>query len=233
MKVKHFEKHPYTNTLLEIQLQRLPQKTKKIIVDVGAFDGVNCVRLARKFPNSFTYAIEPCPKNFKVLCYNTKRHKNIKPVQVALSDKDGEEVLFTTRDYKHKSVSSQSNSLYEDFLFDKNNEGKNESVKTMTFDSFCRKENIQHIHLLKMNCEGGEYKIFGGELSELFYSTDIICLYLHGKTFLFMSEEYVRKKQAINEFLVMHNYNPIYGEDLSLLERIPIGHITQVWMKNK
>lgn len=235
--MKVFESYPYLHLLIKIQLERFRTNQEGgVIIDIGAFDGVNTIRMAREFGLATVYAIEPCPRNFKVLCNHSRKTKNIITSQLAISDINGRVNLFLAHKPKDERASSQSNSLFQEFVESKasNTTKPKETVRAITLVEFCKQKKIEHIRLLKMNCEGGEYKIFDDKTSfHIFDSVDIISLALHGKSPLFISKAYTQKKRNINAFLVGKGFGLVYGERLDELKVIPFSHISQVWVKMK
>jgi len=111
--MKTLEEYPYLETLLRESLKKLDEK-KLIVVDIGAFDGMNCILLKRGFRNIMIYAIEPCPTNYKMLRKKVKKHKNIIPCRIAISNSIGRENLYICR--VGGAISSQSNSLFMSFI---------------------------------------------------------------------------------------------------------------------
>lgn len=226
------EKFPYTNMLLEIQLNRLVgSKRVRTIVDVGAFDGSLCSHFSRLYPKAVVHALEPSSKSFRRLSKATKANPCIKIYRLAISDTTGVQTLHVDRS-GGKGESSQFDSLFESFVLGKDKATiQCEEVPCSTFDHFCRSENIRVIDLLLLNCEGGEYKLFEGKELDIFNHVRVLSLALHGKSFLFTSEEYVEKKKRINSFLIRYGFQIVYGEDLNTLKRLPTGHISQVWIR--
>ena len=226
------EKYPYITTLLRIQLQRL-KKDKRIIVDIGSFDGKNCISLAKLIGNSFTYAIEPCARAVFELKRNIRKMKNIKIHRLSITGENGEGKLFTIPGTSHNPIISQSNSMHSDFISSKNSiSGKIEIVPTLTLNSFCRREGIEEISFLRLNCEGSEYEIFEDKSSRhLLKTTKVMYLALHGKSDKFISQKYQRKKLFINWFLKRNGFRLIYGDDVTTLKKFPLGHVNQVWIK--
>ncbi|MFX0138510.1 MAG: FkbM family methyltransferase [Candidatus Hodarchaeota archaeon] len=220
------ERYPYVNSLIEIQLRRLKLRTN-IIVDVGAFNGKNCLSVAKHIKNSITYAIEPYSRAYKNLVKLSKKVKNIKPYNLAITDNNGETILYFI---PNKDI-PQSSSLYSEFTNSKNSKEKTEIVRTMTLSSFCIWQQIEEITFLKLNCEGSEYNIFEDKSSRnIIKSTKIIYVALHGKSHRFISIEYQRKKRFINWFLKRNNFKLIFGDDVTKMKKDPLRHVNQIWL---
>ncbi len=222
--------------LVEIQLDRI-HRDSLVFVEVGSFDGRHAIHWADDHPKSTVYAIEPCPSNYKVLARNVRNHKNIQPHRVAISDVNDRVKFFITRHpkYKDEGLTSQSNSLYRNFVCSKQDNLKDESVrvKTRTLDTFCSDENISRIDLLEINCEGGEYRMFPLSSVGFLAKTNVIDIVFHGKSPEFLHYKFVKKKLAINRMLVNNGFKIIYGQDLNELKKLPLRHIRQVWIRKR
>lgn len=226
------EKYPFLNTLLRTQLKRIGRSGPLVVVDIGAFDGLSCLRLIRGFKKVIVYALEPCPNSYKMLRKNVKTHPEIKTYRLAISGKDGKSIFFIVSPVGHQKI-SQSNSLYGDFTLGAVNEGRRKvPISTKTLNTFCKKEKIGDIHLLQMNCEGGEYKIFGDKSSwDVFDRVSIVSLVLHGKKSPFLSKQFKQRRRDINTFLRERGLSIVYGEPLDKMEVLPSGHVLQVWSR--
>lgn len=224
------EEYPYLETLSRVLLKKLDKKDLTI-VDVGAFDGVSCVLLKRGFRDATIYAIEPCPVNYKVLVKRVKHYENIIPCRVAISDTNGKEYLYIITKGGVEETSSQSNSLFKQFVRSKSlRDWRKASVITQTLSSFCKCMKIGQIDLLKLNCEGGEYKIFDNKSSyHIFDRVSIINLTLHGKIRGFLSQKYRDKRTNINDFLVGKGFRLMFGKEM--ITRKMKGHISQIWAR--
>ncbi|HLE07145.1 MAG TPA: FkbM family methyltransferase [archaeon] len=120
-----------------------------IVLDVGATIGVFPLMVAKNCEK--VYAFEPCRTHFSMLQKNIALNKfhNIIPLDFALSDKTGKEDFFISK-------SSAAHSLFRELAGEVSSV---ETVNTISLEDFMRRFNVPKIDLLKMNCEGGEYKI--------------------------------------------------------------------------
>lgn len=124
----------------------------KSVLDVGANVGVTSYFFHNKFET--VYAIEPSSDHFETLTFmlNYNKITNVKPFKFALSNKDGESQFFH---YGNKTMNSLYGNLGEHVAV--------EDVKLKRLDTFFKEEKIEHIDLLKMDCEGVEYEILCGD----------------------------------------------------------------------
>jgi FkbM family methyltransferase len=230
MNYKTIEKFPYLNTLVKVQLDRVVgRKRVKTIIDIGAYDGSYCLYMSRCYPKAKVYAIEPAHKAFKILKRNTIKRPNINIFRLLISDAEGKNFIFTEAG---QNRAFQGSSVFYDFVSKKVNTNTKEYVKSTTLHTFCCNNNIGDIDLMIMNCEGGEYKIFEDESSlPIIRRVKILKLALHGKSKLFLSDEYTQKKKNINHFLEDSGFSLVYGENLNSLAKLPKKHIQQIWIR--
>jgi len=133
------------------QNEKIIEKAKDAIIDVGAHAGFFSLYAAAFNSNVKIYALEPEPNNFLALNQNIKLNpefKKIKLVNVALGSTAGQAMLYLSADSHNHS-----------FLKETNKTGKELPVKTASLNYFCLKQKIAKISLLKMDIEGGEHEI--------------------------------------------------------------------------
>lgn len=224
--------------LPEIQLRRIKDKfpnRKLSVIHVGAYDGLFDIQLSKQFKCIQIYSIEACPKNYKFLKRITKKHPKITTYNNCISNVDGKVnfYLYLREGLKDYKLSSQSNSLYLNFLSGKKEENIRQiQVKSLTMDSFCRKNKIERIDLLRINCEGGEYSIFRkGSSFDFLDKVNILHIFIHGKSIEFLNKKNMAAKAYINKYIKKYKFKLLYGYDLTASEKYPVGHIQQVWVK--
>ncbi|MCX6811322.1 MAG: FkbM family methyltransferase [Candidatus Berkelbacteria bacterium] len=127
------------------------------VVNIGANIGYYTLIAANKVgPNGKVYAFEPEPKNYQLLIKNIEKngYKNILPIQVAISDKQGTLKLFLDK-------SNLGNpSLAEQNIGEKNGFVE---VKTNSLDNFFEKHSKDFkVDLLLMDTQGAEGLILDG-----------------------------------------------------------------------
>jgi len=201
-------------------------------VDIGAFTGNCTIAMSKAFPQATIHAIEACPVNFKTLSEKTVEYNRIKVHHMALSNCNCKRLDFhITEDKKtqekHGNATSQSNSLYEQFLSERGKNVRTIQVEAMSVDQFCAVNKIHHINFMKVNCEGCEYKIFDSSQNDFLNITDMIWIEFHTKVKIFKSKHFVRKRKDINDLFKHHGFKLIDG-DMDLENS---KHIIQVWKK--
>ncbi len=121
----------------------------KVILDIGSNVGFSVIYFKLKYPEAVIYAFEPDPATYKKLQRNTKKLNNVHIFNMALSDKDGEELFFV---YPGSSMSSS--------LFPRVDNQKSIKVPSRKLDTFIAEQEIKKIDLIKFDVEGGEFQIF-------------------------------------------------------------------------
>jgi FkbM family methyltransferase len=220
------DKYPYIRTLIKTQLNQL--KRINTIIDIGAYTGDYAKELALTYPSAIVHAIEPYNTCTNIIREKCNVINNIKIHELAIEDYNGNANLY----YEEKSnpeKPSLSSSISSDA---KTNNVNACNVKCVSLFHFCEINNIKEIDLLLINAEGSEYNIFLHEPSQIIIkNTKIIDLSLHGKSFLYATEEYSKKRCSINKFLKKSGFELLYGEYISDPTIIHTKHIRQVWRK--
>ena len=127
------------------------KQAKAPIFDVGAHIGLFSLYCRALNPVAPIYAWEPENNNLKILKENLETNKlsNLKIVPAALCDQTDEGRLAL-------SVDNHNHHLAENGEPD----NKTQMVQVSSLGDFCRQNKIERLALLKMDIEGGEYKVF-------------------------------------------------------------------------
>jgi FkbM family methyltransferase len=123
----------------------------KIIVDVGAHRGYFAIYCRALNSQAKIFCIEPEKNNLEVLRKHIKLNKlkKITVIAAALSDYSGEGELVVKADSHNHFLGDAPTSTEI-----------TQKVSTYTFSNFCAENKISNIDLLKMDIEGGEYRVF-------------------------------------------------------------------------
>lgn len=156
-----------------------------LVVDIGANIGVFGLYASKNFA-SIVYEIEPLSENIPIIesNFNQNNFKNLKILNVAVSDKNGSDKLFTADLDSHG------------LLFDHNIQGgltRFKIVKTMTLENIIEKNKINHINFLKMDCEGSEGNIFKSTKSKTWKMIDKVAIEYHDNVSVLNHDNIVSK----------------------------------------
>ena len=153
----------------------LTQRDYNVIVDVGANIGIWIEYIKNSVKVKEIYAVEPNENALKVLNNSYKDDSAIHIVDKALSNVDGYLDFFVDEENSTISSAAQYGSLSSSY-----------KVKSTTFKSFVKDNNIKSIDLLKIDIETGEYPLIDSLDSEDFDMIDSLLVEYHlfaGKTY--------------------------------------------------
>lgn len=152
-----------------------PDKENPIILDAGSNIGSFSLYvyhvLADK--NPLIYSLEPSLENFEILRKNiaaNKAERNIKAFSMALGGKDGQGFLDVGKDFDAFHVVENSQI---------SGDSKIQEIELATLDTFCKKQEISQIDLLKMDIEGGEYEVFQSSIGFIRNNVRSIFIEIH------------------------------------------------------
>jgi FkbM family methyltransferase len=141
-------------------LRRLAKRLDKpLILDVGANVGSYSNRAKLIWPNATIYAFEPHPKTFVRLEAEASKRGYV-ALNLGCGDKEERLQLY---DYKGYAEGSMHASLYGEAIEEIHGaESQSYAVNVTTIDNFVAKNEIQRIHLLKIDAEGNEIRVIWG-----------------------------------------------------------------------
>jgi FkbM family methyltransferase len=151
------EYHTVTGLLSDIEagfLTGLSLSEDGAVLDVGANLGLFSLLIGQRRPQQRIFAFEPNPSTFKALEENVARNgrRNIACCQIAVADYNGV-VQFASREHARANASIAA---------DQARESGTVQVACETIDSFCRRQGIDRIAVLKVDVEGYETLVFNG-----------------------------------------------------------------------
>jgi FkbM family methyltransferase len=124
----------------------------KTILDIGGNIGTSAIYFARNFPAAVVHVFEPVPANYALLAKNVRPYQNIRPVNLALSDKNGLLPIF-----QGESNNNGGFSLHGD-------QGKQTAevicnVRVKNVREWLKENDVTQIDLIKIDTEGSECEI--------------------------------------------------------------------------
>jgi FkbM family methyltransferase len=143
---------------LRIVAPHLPENP--VILEGGAFNGEDTVRMARFWPGGTIYSFEPVPELYQRTKRNVAAYKNVKVYDLALSDKVGTATFHLSEDDCQPGEPSQSGSL----LTPKEHKKvwptisfkKQIKVATTTIDEWADRNGVAKIDLMWLDIQGSE-----------------------------------------------------------------------------
>ena len=147
-----------------IQTKELSLPSSGIVIDIGANIGAFSLMAAEQLHEGLVLSYEPEVNNYSALVKNiayNKLENKVKPIQLAVSDKVGEQFLFLGEASGYHSISpSESTNAFD--------ETEREMVKTTTLSELFRENKISNCAFLKMDCEVAEKSILlNADLNDL------------------------------------------------------------------
>jgi FkbM family methyltransferase len=145
-------------------------KSKSCVFDVGANIGFYTLLAASAMEGrGQVHAFEPQPEVFRCLSHNNSLNGYLSSRlnQMAMSDVDGQELLFLPADLSWTNAS---------LLMGFTQQHDKITVNSIRFDSYCEKNITSKVDLIKIDVEGGESKVLYG-MGRLLdtWQPDIIC----------------------------------------------------------
>jgi FkbM family methyltransferase len=127
------------------------------IFDVGANTGESALAAFRRFPKAHVYSFEPHPSTFSILQQRIGAHANFRGENVALGVAAGNVDMF-------EYTSSVLNSLLPNapYIMRFPQEGRRIQVPCATLSSYCKKNGIDRIDILKIDTEGYDLAVLRG-----------------------------------------------------------------------
>jgi FkbM family methyltransferase len=179
----------YTQVELDLLFQYL--NSDCIVYDIGANIGYHSLGFSTKVKH--VYCFEPNSKNYKLLELNTKHRPNVSLCKTAVSDKAGK---LHIQDF---DVSKPGN--YGEMLMSESGE----ECDVVRIDDL----NLPYPHLIKIDVEGHELKVFNGSKNTIRKHTPIIFYEaMHGSGFDEIYD-FLHDELKYNLYWIgVSNYNP-------------------------
>jgi len=149
--------------------QRLPRESSITVFDVGANVGNYSLmlipRMKRVFPKGRVQTFEPSGPTFATLNETLKGFDCVQFNQIAFSDQPGTSTLFQVFPGSgYASLFNREEGSLKQFGI---KTAIKEEITLSTIDIFCKGNNVDHIHFLKIDTEGAELSVLKGAQSML------------------------------------------------------------------
>lgn len=152
------------STLELLLLHKIFETGDLVIFDGGFYIGTFSEWILNIYENCKIFAFEPnrsiknlCPPKIQQLINN----KGIELVNKALTETNGFATYNISEVSPTNSLLKRPSSGFKYYPF-KAEFSRSETVETISIDTFCELKNIKHIHLLKLDLQGGEINAIKG-----------------------------------------------------------------------
>ena len=144
--------------VLKLVKNKFNNEKSLIIFDVGGNAGNYSKALSEFFKSkAIIHSFEPSKKTYELFLETTKHIKNIIPNNCGFSDTENYQLLYTNQD--GSGIASIYHRKLEHFGISMD---KSEQIKLSTIDAYCKINQIDRIHFLKLDIEGHELKALNG-----------------------------------------------------------------------
>lgn len=162
-------------------IANVPTLEHNLIIDAGGYIGTAAIAFARAYPEAKVITLEPSPANFAVLQQNIATYPNITAMQAALGAEPGELTLRDrgTGPWGFTTVDNPEDNAGADMV----------TIPCVTLSQLMADHGAAGIDILKLDIEGGEYRLFGSA-EEWMPKTGAVCAELHDRIVSGCTERY-------------------------------------------
>ena len=150
--------------LMEVTLDELAPHlpASPAILEAGACDGADTVRLARRWPGGTVHAFEPVPDAYAGVVERTRSLANVSTYELALSDESGTADIHLSED-ESGAPRPDSSSLLEPTehlaAWPSIKFRHTVTVRAVTLDVWARTHSIDHLDLMWLDLQGMELRV--------------------------------------------------------------------------
>lgn len=147
-----FKESFFDNIYLRALPDSLLNHPHPLIVDIGANAGFFALNMFYHFPGARVLAYEPVPFNFNILQGYQEQYPDfdLQVFQEAVSGKDTTLLLSLSKLDGYTTMAS---------VFESESRSYRLEVPALSLQTMMKRQQIDHIDLLKLDCEGAEYDI--------------------------------------------------------------------------
>lgn len=185
-----------------------------VIFDVGANRGTTLKKFFATFPLAKIFAFEPIEELNQAIKEDFKNNSQLKLYCLGISNRQGEIPFYVNKSLDTSSfLSSQKTGLNSDEQVKTLSEIK---VPVTTIEEIVARENLTHIHLLKLDIQGSELKALQGAASllankciDIIYTEAYFVQQYKNQPLFYDIAAFLRK----HDYVLQDIYNPIYGKN--------------------
>jgi len=159
--------------LIRYLIRELPSDA--VFYDVGANHGFYTLLARQLAPVGEVHAFEPLPNTFSYLSRNAKSGEHVFLNDAAVAERAGEATMFDMTSAGHSGGSTIENAVGERMT-----QATRSLVKTITIDEYAKNHTPPTI--MKLDVEGGEYRVLEGARRTIEKHSPIIAMEVWGGT---------------------------------------------------
>lgn len=147
-----------------------------IIIEAGAFNGIDTKKMASFWPNSVIHAFEPVPEIFQQLVSETAGYPQIKKYPIALSNVTGVAKFYIAEHPKRPQAICQAGSLHKPkdrLKASPITYPRTISVNTVTLADWAKEQAITSVDFMWLDMQGHELSVLQASL-EFIRKTSLI-----------------------------------------------------------
>lgn len=144
--------------------QYLKGKDSPVVLDVGANAGSYSRDVVASNPSARVFAFEPHPYAFNRLVVDVALHQNVRPINSAVGDVSGRQVLHD----RHSESGTTHASIFREVIEDIHKlQSSKWEVNVITLDEFIEEQRLVRVDLLKIDTEGYELNVLKGAVKAI------------------------------------------------------------------
>lgn len=151
---------------------RIPEGGDLKILDIGANVGYFSLFMFSRYPKASLYSYEPMPFNYDRLRLYQENYTQFDwhTEQRAVADHRNGITLFSSTLDGFSTMAS---------VFETDSKGEKIEVETLTLEDVFSKYELEHVDLIKLDCEGSEYAILYNTSSEILEHINLMSIETH------------------------------------------------------
>lgn len=186
----------YVRLFRAIRKMNQDNNINELIIDIGAFDGMSSVLMAKQFPSHQILCFEANPTACKMAENNLKKYPNVTLYPFAISSDNVNKSFFVSDNLVSSSLNSiESNGESKEWGFEMVNQIE---VQARKLDSFCHDKKVL---LIKIDTQGHELEVLKGAV-EVLANTKYIMVEMQNHDIYTNSCKYY----DVDEFLRNNNF---------------------------